>query len=104
MTTEVLIANDEQVAQVLVSILDGHHSAIDAVKAPRFHHGLIPEELEVEEGLKENGVAEGLEQRGHKLKWYNGTVIPSLVQIVHNIGGVLEAVADDRIERIGVGQ
>ncbi|KAJ3052059.1 hypothetical protein HK097_006945 [Rhizophlyctis rosea] len=92
------------VAQVLISILDGQHSAVDAVQAPRFHHGLIPEWLEVEEGMKANGVAEGLEQRGHTLHWYNGTVIPSLVQVVHNKGGVLQAVADDRIERIGVGQ
>ena len=77
---------------------------MDAVQAPRFHHGLIPEWLEVEEGIKDHGVADGLEQRGHSLHWYNGTVIPSLVQVVHNNGGVLQAVADDRIEKIGVGQ
>ncbi|KAJ3041251.1 hypothetical protein HDV00_009644 [Rhizophlyctis rosea] len=77
----------------------------DVIKHPRFHHGLVPPWLEVEIGMKEGHVTEGLLQRNHTLYWYNGTEpIPSLVQGVFVRGGKRECVADDRIERIGSGQ
>ncbi|KAJ3279192.1 hypothetical protein HK104_001664 [Borealophlyctis nickersoniae] len=91
--------------QVLTHILDGNPDVIGAVRAPRFHHGLVPEVLEVEGGM-DLGVVKGLEEKGHAIKWYNGTEpIPSLVQVVWaSRGGKVQAVADDRIERIGSGQ
>jgi gamma-glutamyltranspeptidase / glutathione hydrolase / leukotriene-C4 hydrolase len=61
------------------------------VDAPRFHHQLVPNEIEYEYGVV-NGVIEGLEEKGHKLKRYKnrGTIANGLMCGEKEIYGIAD--------------
>lgn len=63
----------------------------DIVDAPRFHHQLVPDEIEYEYGVT-NGVVQGLSALGHKLKRFNsrGTIVNALASNQQEINGVAD--------------
>lgn len=69
------------------------------VDAPRFHHQLVPNEIEYEYGLT-SGIVDGLSALGHKLKRYKnrGTIINAL-SLDH---GDINGIADYRKDWSGV--
>lgn len=71
----------------------------EIIDAPRYHHQLIPMEIEYEYGMI-NGIVEGLADLGHKLKRFNnrGTIINALSCNEQEIN----AIADYRKDWSGV--
>ncbi|KAJ3065598.1 hypothetical protein HK102_007854 [Quaeritorhiza haematococci] len=109
------------VLQSTIAILDWGYSSSQAVSMPRFHHALIPNELEIERDFNREVVVDGLEkQRGHVIDWLpQGRPIAALVQAVRvgcNLKSAMEeedaegceegldAAADPRLSKIGIGQ
>lgn len=64
-------------------------SVKDIVDAARFHHQLLPDEMEYEFGMIK-GIIEGLVAKGHKLKRFQdrGTIINALTKLKNEIQGV----------------
>ncbi|XP_006825536.1 glutathione hydrolase 1 proenzyme-like [Saccoglossus kowalevskii] len=53
------------IAEVFLNVFSfGEVHISDAIEEPRFHHGLVPNEVEVENGVSDDIIA-GLESRGH---------------------------------------
>lgn len=63
----------------------------ELVDAPRFHHQLVPNEIEYEYGMT-NRVVEGLAALGHKLKRFKnrGTIVNALVKNEREINGIAD--------------
>ena len=61
------------------------------IDSARFHHQLIPNEVEYEYGMLSK-VVEGLEMKGHKLKRFTnrGTIINALARYGKEIQGVVD--------------
>lgn len=77
------------VALALVRFSYCNSSIKEIVDAPRFHHQLVPDEIQYEYGLTRK-VVEGLAVFGHKLKRYKnrGTIINALSCNNHEIQGI----------------
>ena len=71
----------------------------EIIDAPRFHHQLVPDEIEYEYGII-NGVIDGLSALGHKVRRFNnrGTIINALTKNKQEIN----AIADYRKDWSGV--
>lgn len=63
----------------------------EIVDAPRFHHQLIPDEIEYEYGVT-NQIVDGLAAKGHKLRRYKnrGTIVNALMCSENEINGVAD--------------
>jgi gamma-glutamyltranspeptidase / glutathione hydrolase / leukotriene-C4 hydrolase len=61
----------------------------EIVDAPRFHHQLLPDEVEYEYGMIK-GIIEGLISKGHKMKRYQdrGTIVNALTKLKNDIQGI----------------
>lgn len=62
----------------------------EIVDAPRFHHQLVPNEIEYEYGIRTD-VVEGLAAKGHKLKRFRnrGTIVNALARS-HELHGIAD--------------
>lgn len=71
----------------------------EIVDAPRFHHQLVPMEVEYEYGVV-NKIVEGLAEKGHKMKRFRnrGTIVNALTLN----RGEINAIADYRKDSSGV--
>jgi gamma-glutamyltranspeptidase/glutathione hydrolase len=68
-----------QVVHALIRLLDLYVPLEEALAMPRFHHQWSPDELRIEEGFDEK-TREGLEQRGHKLKFVPRMGVSQLIR------------------------
>lgn len=64
-------------------------SVKEIVDAPRFHHQLLPDEVEYEFGMI-RGIIDGLIAKGHKMKRYQdrGTIVNALTKLKNEIQGI----------------
>jgi len=71
----------------------------EIVDAPRFHHQLLPNQIEFEYGLL-NAIVEGLRAKGHKLKRFRnrGTIVNALASYDNEV----QAISDFRKDSSGV--
>jgi gamma-glutamyltranspeptidase/glutathione hydrolase len=82
------------VAQVLLDVLVDGESLQAAVARPRIHHQWLPDELAVEPGGLDTGVAAELRRRGHHLR--ETPRLGEVDAVARHGGGLCEAVADPR--------
>lgn len=63
----------------------------EIVDAPRFHHQLVPDEIEYEYGITSE-LIKGLANLGHKLKRYKnrGTIVNALMSNEQGISGIAD--------------
>lgn len=63
----------------------------EIVDAPRFHHQLVPDEIEYEYGVVD-AVVEGLAAKGHKLRRFKnrGTIVNALSRSGKDIHGIAD--------------
>jgi gamma-glutamyltranspeptidase/glutathione hydrolase len=77
--------------QVILEVLHGGRSAVEAVNAPRLHHQWNPDTLRLEAGILE--LTPGLEATGHTVKKIGGVGVVQAI-VVHEDG--LEPASDPR--------
>lgn len=63
----------------------------EIIDAPRFHHQLVPDEIEYEYGVVST-IVDGLAARGHKLRRFKnrGTIINALSRTGKDINGIAD--------------
>jgi gamma-glutamyltranspeptidase/glutathione hydrolase len=80
--------------QSVINVLDHGMTLPEALKAPRIHDQLLPDETTVEIGM-DKGTVESLKGRGHNVTWVSLGV--SAVQGVRLLGnGTFEAASEPR--------
>ncbi|KAI8979758.1 gamma-glutamyltranspeptidase [Mycotypha africana] len=86
---------------VILNTLDFHYENVfEAVKAPRIHHQLLPNEIQFESGFKES-ILQGLSRRGHSLRNVRETGTISAAQAIRRFkNGTLHAASDPRKDGI----
>lgn len=81
----------------LLALIDYGQSPADAVRAPRFHHQLLPNNLIAESDVDPR-VVESMLQRGHAVHVMKERLYFSSVQLIHRnpVTGIISAAADPR--------
>lgn len=86
-------------AQVLWRVLEQGWSLTDAMRAPRLHDQLMPNELVLEYSF-DNATAAAMRERGHNVTWVHEGL--SAVQAIHVLdNGAFEAVGEPRQKNSG---
>ncbi|GAA5801834.1 hypothetical protein HPULCUR_007289 [Helicostylum pulchrum] len=81
---------------VILNTYDFRQNIFDAVKAPRIHHQLIPNEVQFETGYDAT-ILEDLRKKGHVLRNLEGSGVVSASQAVRRFGnGTIHAASDPR--------
>ncbi|KAJ3309835.1 hypothetical protein HDV04_005614 [Boothiomyces sp. JEL0838] len=83
-------------AQSIIRMIDLDSTPYEAVMAPRVHHQLLPDEVEIESFIPKE-VEEGLRERGHEIKKLKPTVYTSCVSSLKRLSsGLILGAGDER--------
>jgi gamma-glutamyltranspeptidase/glutathione hydrolase len=89
------------VLQTILHIVDDGMTLQEALDAPRIHHQWLPDQIFYEPRAFTPEVAQGLTQRGHKLK--ERTPIADVAPIGLDAAGRYTGAADPRVEAVALG-
>jgi gamma-glutamyltranspeptidase/glutathione hydrolase len=89
------------VLRIVVNVIDFGMSCREAVDAPRFHHGWLPDELELEDGGFSPRTVRDLRARGHALRFVEFQGDAHCIEVDPRTG-IRTGVADRRIDGAAV--
>ncbi|KAF9917569.1 hypothetical protein BX616_000567, partial [Lobosporangium transversale] len=92
------------VLQIMLNIYNHRYNVMEAIEAPRVHHQLMPDFLDIESGFSSSDI-EFLRARGHNVTVSDIRLAKAEVQAVHRseFDGLIHAASDSRKHGIAAG-